>query len=385
MANLYDVRRLKLGPSSRLDELAIAAGCLYSATLVFFWRVVRRKGVWLSPHAMMRLFNSKELHAHSADAVVQSFYAALKSWRKRRKSDPDAKPPGRRRKFFKVQWKTGSFRLRDGILILSNGKGNSPLEIPWQWNLPKLVEIGWDGAQYELRAVYVIQPSAKPIGTKVAGIDLGEVHLATAHDGERCTILNGRELRSKKRYQNKVKARLSALIDRKKKGSRRRKRLARSKAKQLNRVHNQVREVLHKQTTHLVSTLYQSGVQTVVIGDVRDIRQGLDYGAKANQKLHQMHHGAARHYITYKAQRLGIDVVLQEERYTSQTCPACACRKKPNGREYRCKCGFAYHRDGVGALNIRAKYLGDFGSPVVGVMAPPTGLRFRPHTRVARG
>jgi putative transposase len=334
---------------------------------------------------LKRLYNSKALHAHSADAVVESFCGALKSWRKRRKEDPDARPPRRRKRFFKVQWKSSAIRLKAGVLRLANGKGNDPLEIPWPWELPRLVEIGWDGTQYELRAAYVVRPEAEPIGTKTAGIDLGEVHIAVAHDGENCTILNGRGLRSKKRYQNKTKAKLSVLIDRKQKGSRRRKRLARSKARQLRKLRDQVREILHKQTTCLVSALYHAGVQTVVIGDVRDIRQGLDYGAKANQRLHQMHHGEARHCLTYKARRLGMGVVLQEESYTSQTCPACGCRKKPNGREYGCKCGFVYHRDGVGSWNIRAKYLGDFGSPVVGAMAPPTGLRFSPHARVARG
>ena len=69
-------------------------------------------------------------------------------------------------------------------------------------------------------------------------------------------------------------------------------------------------------------------------------------------------------------------VELQDEAYTSQTCPACGERHKPTGREYRCKCGFRYHRDGVGSWNIRAKYLGDFGSPVVGAMASPTGVRY---------
>jgi putative transposase len=330
MATLYKVRRLKLGTSDRLDELARAAGRLYTLVVVFFWRTVRRKGIWLSPKALMRLFNSDDLHAHSADAVVQSFCASLKSWRKRRKFDPDAKPPRHRKRFFKIQWKSSAIRLKSGILILSNGRGNTPLEIPWSWELPKLVEIGWDGAQYELRATYAIAPETQPVGTKVAGIDLGEVHIAAAHDGEHCTIANGRELRSKKRYQNKTKAKLSAKIDRKKRGSRRRKRLVRSKAKQLKKLRNQVREILHKQTTHLVSTLYDAGVQTVVIGDVREIRQELDYGPKANQKLHQMHHGEARHYLTYKAQRLGMNVVLEEESHTSQTCYACENRKKPN-------------------------------------------------------
>ena len=43
-----------------------------------------------------------------------------------------------------------------------------------------------------------------------------------------------------------------------------------------------------------------------------------------------------------------------------------------------------FHRDGVGSINIRRKYLGL--GPVVGAMASPTGVRWHPHrrTRVAR-
>ena len=39
---------------------------------------------------------------------------------------------------------------------------------------------------------------------------------------------------------------------------------------------------LHKQTTKLVSTLQERGVQVVVTGDVRDIRKDLHYGAMAS-------------------------------------------------------------------------------------------------------
>lgn len=161
-----------------------------------------------------------------------------------------------------------------------------------------------------------------------------------------------------------------------KRGSRRWKRLRARKGAILKRIDNQVRDVLHKQTTKLVSTLHKRGVQTVVIGDVRDIRQDLDYGKKANQKMHQWVAGKVRGMITYKSEALGMRVAIQDEAYTSQTCPACGERHKPTGREYRCKCGFRYHRDGVGSWNIRAKYLGSFGSPVVGAMASPIGVRY---------
>jgi len=96
-----------------------------------------------------------------------------------------------------------------------------------------------------------------------------------------------------------------------------------------------------------------------------------------------MSSGQARFFLSYKAQRLGMAVELQDEAYTSQECPACGMLKKskPRGRRYTCKCGFRYHRDGVGGFNIRKKYLGS--GPVVGDMAPPTGMRYAPHARVA--
>ena len=69
----------------------------------------------------------------------------------------------------------------------------------------------------------------------------------------------------------------------------------------------------------------------------------------ANQRLHQMPSGMVWHMLTYKAERLGMQVVLVDERYTTRTCPASGHRYKPTGRMYRCRhCGFVFHRDGVG-------------------------------------
>lgn len=321
------------------------------------------------------------LHAHSADAVVQNFFASLKSWRERRKLDPTAKPPRRRKWFYKVQWKSSAIKVKDGKLRLSNGQGNEPLVINWQWAEPKLVEMGWDGTQYEIRACYATEEIPVKADGVVVGVDLGEIHLAVAHDGEQTYILNGRALRAKRQYQNRLKAKLSSRIDKMKRGSKRRKRLIRSKQKQLVKLNHQIKDIQHKQTTKLVSTFKARNVQTVVIGDIRDIRKSVDYGKKANQKIHQMLHGQTRQMLTYKAEKAGMKVALQDERYTSRTCPQCSKRHKPKNRVYKCSCGFRFHRDGVGAINIRKKYLGCMDIPVVGVMAAPIGLRFRPHAQ----
>ena len=384
---MYQVRRMHIGKTAQLDELSHECGVLYSQTLVFFWRTVRHKGIWLKEKHLKRLLTSHKLHAHTADACVEAFFASLKSWRERKKAgDPNAHPPRRRKWYFRIEYKRSAMTLKDGKLRLSNGKGNTPLILDWPWELPQTVVIHWTGTQYEAIATYKLeQQHTEPWGEKVAGVDLGEIHMAVSHDGEQTHILNGRLLRSKVQFRNKLQAELNSRIDgHMKKGSKRRKRLIRSKKRQLKNIAHQIKDIEHKQTTRLITTLHEQGVQTVVIGDVRDIRQENDVGHTTNQKIHQWSHGSVRFKLTYKAERLGMAVALQDEHYTSRTCPCCGyVRSKVKGRVFRCpKCGWTYHRDGVGSINIRQKYLGQL--PVVGAMAPPTGLRFGPHTRVAR-
>ena len=375
----YIVRKLKIGKTLQLDELARAAGELYSRTVVSFWRTVRQKDVWLSGYSMEKWHISNKLHAHTSDAITQSFYASLKSWRTRRKLDLSSKPPRRRRWFYKVIWKSSAIKLKDGLLRLSNGKENQPLIVNWQWSKPKQVEMGWNcSAQcYELRACYSRCITSSNKSDKVAACDLGEIHPMVITDGVDTDIYNGRLLRSKKQYQNKLKAKLSKLIDTKKRGSRRRKQLIKSKQKQLAKIKNQIKDIEHKLTSKAVSMLEARSIQTLVIGDVRDIRKNIDYGKKANQKLHQWNFGSIRQKLEYKCNRAGIKTKLISEEYTSQECLSCRKRNKPKNREYKCSCGIRWHRDGVGCSNIRAKYLGFV--PVVGLMARPSGVRWNPH------
>ena len=383
---MYQVRRVNIGKTTQLDELAHACGQLYSQTLVFFWRTVRHTGIWLQPKHLMRLYSNPRLHAHTADACVQAFFANLASWRQRRKTDPTARPPHKRKWYFRIEYKRSAMSLKDGVLRLSNGKGNQPLVLDWPWILPQAVVVRWTGTQYEAIATYKAEAVMQPQGDKVAGIDLGEIHMAVSHDGASTHILNGRLLRSRRQYRNKLIEHLDKKISRCKKGSRQRKRLIRSKHKQLRKLRHQIADIEHKGTTRLVSKLYQEGVQTVVIGDVRDIRQGNDVGSTNNQKIHQWSFGSVRHKLTYKAERRGMGVALQDEHATTRRCPVCRHLRKSKvaGRMFHCtnkSCGFTWHRDGVGAINIRQKYLGC--GPVVGDMTPPIGMRYQLRAGVA--
>lgn len=380
------VRKMKIGRGERLEALAFAAGYIYSRTVVWFWRHVRRHGVWLSQYGMQKRLDNGQpsiLHSESAQKAVECFFHALKTWRAERKANPTLRAPYKRKRFYKVVWKKHGIRLKNGQLLLSNAKGTEPLVFDWPHELPVQVEMGWDGNQYELRATYETDISDVEPGVAVASCDLGEVHPAVVGTEDFHLILNGGELRAKRRYREKLKGELSAKIDRKKRGSKRRKQLVISKRKKLTNLDNQIRDIEHKLSTAAINTLQERGVGTLAIGDLRDIRIDYDKGKVQNQRMHQAPTGRFRGYLTYKAKRLGWKVDLANEAWTSKMCPACGARNAPKGREYVCaSCGFRGHRDAVGQVNILRKYLGnDRGCRVVGVMASPIGLRYVPQLR----
>ena len=108
-----------------------------------------------------------------------------------------------------------------------------------------------------LRAVYRVEAVAQPIGNKIAAVDLGELRSATTHDGEQTVIYNGRLIKSKVAYHNKVTASMQEFIAKTKKGSVRRKRLVRTKKRQAAKLNQQINDILHKQTRHIVSTQHK--------------------------------------------------------------------------------------------------------------------------------
>src|SRR5579885_3785424 len=73
---MYSVRRVYLGKDEQLDTLSHACGELYSRTVVSYWRMVRKRGLWLKPKHLMRWHTSPSLHAHTSDATRQGLISA---------------------------------------------------------------------------------------------------------------------------------------------------------------------------------------------------------------------------------------------------------------------------------------------------------------------
>ena len=376
-------------PTEQLDGLNRLGGRIYSKTVSLAFKTHEQKGFWLSDGGLKAYLKFKQYpcQTHSVQAVIDDYCGARRSFFTNRKTHPNAKPPNKTRKFHTFTWRATGISYKRGNLRLSMGLDRDPLWIKIDKKFHKVVpaEVSLvynrTTQQYEFHATYDTTPkkTKAKVGSAVA-VDMGEIHPIVSFDGINADIYNGREIRSVVRYQNKFKSSINKALSRCVRYSRRWKKLKRVKNKNLQKLAAQLRDVRHKITSRFVSTCRERKIETIVIGDLKHIRQSINYGKKANQKLHQWAFSKIQNMITYKAKAVGISIDIEDEAYTSQTCPSCGHRKKPSRRTYRCgECEWQGHRDVVGASNILTKYQGFLFNPVVGVVVSPVGIRYHPN------
>ncbi len=317
---------------------------------------------------------------------------------KNKESNPQAKPPFRSKKYYKVIYKKSAISYNDNILSLSNGrKGKSiKIKIVDLKKTPKYAELLYNTYQekYEVHIVVEVKNKQKSYedNDKTLAIDLGQIHPMTTFDGKKVKIYNGGKLNSFIRFRNKKLARLNRKMSRCQRYSRRWQKLNQAKKKLLNKSYNKIMDVLKKYTSSLIDYCLRHKISLIVAGDLTGIRDSEDvkFNSKTKQKIHQWTFKKIMNMIEYKAMSVGIKLKTIDESYTSQTCPVCGNKNKTNTRNYKCSdCGFKYHRDGVGAINIYKKYTagtleGDKSDWLEGVLTSPYGLRYQSETICCR-
>ena len=280
------------------------------------------------------------LHSQTIQSIIQSYFDSLKSYFHAVKSNPAAKPPKGTPHYFKVRWIQHGITFKDGVVRLSNGKGNAAITLKSD-ALPVYVELYFQRGCYYFSLVYKVQTPPKRVTGTAVGIDMGEIHPIVSHDGEQTIIYNGREVRAIKQYLNKFKADIQSKMDRCKQRSHRWYRLKRIKTKILAKLNAQLKDAEHKITSRFISDCIKAKADTIVIGKLKGIRDRAKFSKKSNQKIHQWAFARLQSMICYKAELAGLTVKFVSEAYTSQTCPRCGNRKKPTNRNYHCNhCGF---------------------------------------------
>jgi putative transposase len=333
-----------------------------------------RGGKWLSSVDLSKIFKGQyALHSQSIQALAQKLEANMDTARELRKSHPEARYPHHPKQYQTVVWKESAIHLLEsGQILLSNGKNTQPLilSVPAEYVAADIrkVELTWRADHYELCLTIdtgLVNPPCKQTG-QIAGVDLGEVNIAAVvTEAGNALVVSGRALRSVKRLRNKRHAALDSLISRCKPGSKRHRRLVKSKAKASAKMYRQQRDILHKASRQVVEFCQANDVKEIAVGDVRDIQDGVNLSTNSNQKISQWPHGQFVQYVAYKSARYGMKTGYIPEDYSTRTCSCCKRRRKnaPRGRVYACpRCGAVIHRDVNGGSNIcsRARY-GSYG------------------------
>jgi IS605 OrfB family transposase len=184
----------------------------------------------------------------------------------------------------------------------------------------------------------------KPINVDGAlGVDLGVVNIAVDSDGQ---IHSARHTNNVRHRHRRLRAKLQA------KGTR-------SAKRKLKRLSGKERRFA-KDTNHCISKKLVAKAKdtnrAIVLEDLRGIRERVTVRRKQRATLHSWGFYQLRAFVTYKAKRSGVPVILVDPRNTSRTCPACGHVDKanrPSQSRFSCVvCGFAGLADHIAAINI---------------------------------
>ena len=365
----------------QIDELALLSKNLYNSTLYYIKNKYLETGSYPRYNEIERHFkdihqeNYYDLPNHTSQQImmivdrnIKSFFALLKMFKKDKKSLNGCP------KFPKYKHKTKGrnilvfteyqIRIKNGYLwfpkktLLKPIKTNITKDICQVRIIPQL-------SCYTIEVVYNKKEKLLKQNNNKASIDLGINNLAslTFNNSTNSYIINGKPLKSINQFYNKSKANIQSLLETKHKVK---------SSNRLSRLHfkrnNKVNDYIHKSSKKVVDLLVKQDISELVIGYNKEWKQNVSIGKKNNQNFCSIPHQRFIEQLKYKCLLKGINVLINEESYTSK----CSALDKETikfhenyvgERVYRglfkSKEGKYLNADINGSLNIGRKVFGD--------------------------
>ncbi|GHO51768.1 RNA-guided endonuclease InsQ/TnpB family protein [Ktedonobacter robiniae] len=255
------------------------------------------------------------------------------------------------------------------------------IEVATEHKKVKQVRIVPRTGLYIVEVVYEQEPQQANVDPLlVAGIDIGLNNLATLTSNKAGfvpVLVNGRPLKRINQHYNKERARLQSHLSKQKRfTSPRLERLS-------NKRTSQIDQYLHTQSHRIIERLVWEGIGTLIIGKNDGWKQEINLGKRTNQQFVQIPFARFIDMLTYKAEMVGIKVILQEESHTSKCSfldlePICHHERYMGKRIkrglFRTSTGKRINADVHGSLNIIRKAIPhSFGQGIVGVAVRPVG------------
>ena len=196
-------------------------------------------------------------------------------------------------------------------------------------------------------------------------IDLGMNNLCSCVSKDDCFILNGKPLKSINQYFNKELSKLRS--ERPLKDDKQDFNYNSFKIKNLSLKRElKITDILHKASKYLVNYCVKHKIGTIVFGRNKEWKDSIQLGKQTNQNFVSIPFYKLLKMLEYKCKMIGINLVTQEESYTSK-CDSLAfeevkCHDTYKGSRIKrglflSSLGKALNADINGALNILRKYL----------------------------
>lgn len=218
-----------------------------------------------------------------------------------------------------------------------------------------------------------------PDGTKTPttdflGVDLGVTNLATDSDGNRHS---GTQTEAVRTRQHTLRRRLQkAAAARKRRGLR-----PKSIRRKLKRLSGKERRFRVNENHRIAKSLVAKAKGTgrgIALEDLKGIRGRTRFRKAQRARMGGWAFHQLRTFVAYKARLAGVEIVVVDPAYTSQTCAACGYVAKANRlsqSEFRCMaCGHTDHADANAARNIASRARAAVNRPEVSEKHPESSL-----------
>lgn len=312
-----------------IDRAAFASKNLYNAANYLVRQSFIQEGVYLTYHEMHRQMKDQEAYQALPAKVAQwvlrlldknwvSFFAAMEAWRK----DPSRflgrpklpgykdKQQGRNLLVYTIQALSAP-ALREGWIVPSRLE----ITVKTKQQAVQQVRILPRTGFYVVEVVYEREP--QPAGVDLAlhaGIDVGLNNLATITSDKPGFVprfVNGRPVKSINQFYNKRRAAHQSQLGEEVRTSRRLERITTTRTRRID-------HYLHTASRRIIALLVAEGIGTLCIGKNPNWKQEANMGRRTNQNFVSVPHARFIEMLTYKAQLVGIQVIVTEESYTSK-------------------------------------------------------------------
>ena len=315
-----------------LDAAAFASKNLYNAALYVLRQSFIHEGKRLSYNQMDKLMKQHEAYKALSAKVAQqvliqlaneweSFFQACAAYKENpskfqgrpRLPKYKDKAKGRNLLVYTAQAISGGrskHGLKDGMIKPSG----LSITVKTQQKYINQVRMVPRSSFYVIEVVYEHKPLKSAVDpASYAGIDLGLDNLATLtsnQPGYVPVLANGRPLKSVNQWYNKRRAELQSKLGR----TGTTKRMERLTTRRNRRIDH----YLHTASRWIIDDLVAHGIGTLVIGKNDGWKQEANMGKRNNQNFVQIPHARFIQMLTYKAELVGIRVIITEESYTSK-------------------------------------------------------------------